>query len=128
MEQGPALLWLNSPNDLNDSTNDSVMTFPLQESKSLYSCIVCNPVCGFCAPTYINTMRNSSDGKLKTLYRESCSGIIPLNWSTQSNRDYINGTLCRILTGNRVLHHVSMLLLAMIDDHKSNWFNEEIRK
>ncbi|CAF1492186.1 unnamed protein product [Adineta ricciae] len=128
MEQGPALLWLNSPNDLNDSTNDSVMTFPLQETKSLYSCIVCNPVCGFCAPTYINTMRNSSDEKLKTLYRESCSGFIPLNWSTQSNRDYINGTLCGILTGNRILHHVSMLLLAMIDDHKSNWFNEEIRK
>ena len=102
-----------------------MISFPLQENLNLQNCIVSNPVCGLCAPTYVNV--TTTTGELTTLYREACSGFIPLNWSSESNRNYSNYTLYRILTGNKMLHHVPRLLLAMIDDHQSNWFDEQTK-
>ncbi|CAF3514551.1 unnamed protein product [Rotaria sp. Silwood1] len=126
LEQGPFVLWLKIPNDLNDTTNDFIINFPLEGNENLTNCIVSNPVCGFCAKSYINATMNHSN-ELITLYRESCAGFIPLNWSIDSNRKFINYTLYRILTGNKILHHVQMLFLTMIDDYKSNWFNQELK-
>ncbi|CAF3960171.1 unnamed protein product, partial [Rotaria sp. Silwood2] len=123
MEQGPFVLWLKKPNDLNNTTNDFIINFPLEGNENLTNCIVSNPVCGFCSKSYINATMNNLN-ELITLYREPCSGFIPLNWSIDSNRKFSNYALYRILTGNKILHHVQMLLLAIIDDFKSNWFNQ----
>jgi len=122
MEQGPFVLWLKEPMNLDDTTNDFIINFPLEGNEKLLDCFVSNPVCGFCAKSYINATT-----QLITLYRESCAGFIPLNWSIESNRKFSNYTLYRILTGNKILHHVQMLLLAMIDDYKSTWFNQEVK-
>ncbi|CAF1345759.1 unnamed protein product [Rotaria sordida] len=126
MEQGPFVLWLKIPNNLNDTTNDFIINFPLEGNENLINCIVSNPVCGFCAKSYINATINNSN-QLITLYRESCAGFIPLNWSIESNRKFANNILYQILTGNKILHHIQMLLLSIIDDYKSNWFNQEIK-
>ncbi|CAM4902989.1 unnamed protein product [Rotaria socialis] len=126
MEQGPFVLWLNAPSDLDCTTNDFIINFPLEGNEKLKNCIVSNPVCGFCAKSYINVAMNNAN-QLITLYREPCAGFIPLNWSNKSNRSLINTSLYRILTGNKILHHVQMLLLAMIDDNRSSWLNENVK-
>jgi hypothetical protein len=126
MEQGPFVLWLKEPMNLDDTTNDFIINFPLEGNEKLLDCFVSNPVCGFCAKSYINVTKNNTN-QLITLYRESCAGFIPLNWSIESNRKFLNYALYRILTGNKILHHVQMLLLSMIDDYKSNWFNQEFK-
>ncbi|CAF1527330.1 unnamed protein product, partial [Rotaria sp. Silwood1] len=126
MEQGPQVLWLRSPMNIDDTTNDFIINFPLQQNNKLHDCIVANPVCGYCAKAYINATLTSNN-TLQTLYRELCSGFIPLNWSTKTNLKYANYILYRTLTGNKILHHVSMLLLALVDDMKMNWFNEQTK-
>ncbi|CAF0804459.1 unnamed protein product [Didymodactylos carnosus] len=126
MEQGPAVLWLKSPANLDDSTSDYAINFPLQRNDSLRNCIVSNPVCGSCANPYMNAT-TAGTGELITLYRETCSGFIPLKWSSVSNQRYSKYILYRTLAGNKVLHHVSMLLLAIVDDHKSDWFDEQVK-
>ncbi|CAF3770213.1 unnamed protein product [Adineta steineri] len=126
MEQGPFVLWLKQPTNIDDTTNDFIINFPLEGNDSLRHCIVSNPVCGLCAKSYMNATMNNSN-QLITLYRESCTGFIPLNWSTESNRKYINYTLFQILTENKILPHVQMLFLSMIDDYKSNWFDQQIK-
>ncbi|CAF1491639.1 unnamed protein product [Rotaria sp. Silwood1] len=126
MEQGPFILWLKQPNNLEDTTNDFIINFPLEGNKNLINCIVSNPVCGYCAKSYINATINNSK-QLITLYREPCKGFIPLNWSIESNKKFATNILYQILTGYKILHHVQMLLLSIIDDFKSNWFNQEIK-
>ena len=125
MEDGPFVLWLNAPTDLEQSTNDFIINFPLQGNEQLLSCFVTNPVCGTCAKSYITATMNTG---LITLYRQPCSGFIPLNWSIESNRRVAYRSLCRILSGNRLLHHVPMLLLALLDDFQSKWFDEKIKR
>lgn len=126
MEQGPYVLWLKEPTDFDDTTNDFIINFPLDGNEQLLNCFVSNPVCGFCAKSYINATMNNTN-QLITLYREPCHGFIPLNWSIESNRKFANYSLYRILTGNKILHHVQMLLLSMIDDYKSNWLNQDVK-
>lgn len=126
MEQGPFVLWLNAPTDLDSTTNDFIINFPLEGNESLKTCFVSNPVCGFCAQSYMNAAVNELQ-QLQTLYREPCTGFIPLNWTTPTNRTLINNSLYRILTGNRILHHVQMLLLAMLDDNKTNWLESGLK-
>jgi hypothetical protein len=126
MEQGPFVLWLKEPTNLDDTTNDFIINFPLEGNERLLNCFVSNPVCGYCAKSYISANMNNTN-QLITLYREVCAGFIPLNWSIESNRKFSNYSLYRILTGNKILHHVQMLLLSMIDDYKSNWFNQEVK-
>ncbi|CAF4852515.1 unnamed protein product, partial [Rotaria sp. Silwood2] len=84
MEQGPFVLWLKKPNNLNNTTNDFIINFPLEGNENLTNCIVSNPVCDFCSKSYINTTMNNLN-ELITLYRKPCSGFIPLNWSIDSN-------------------------------------------
>ncbi|CAF5178273.1 unnamed protein product, partial [Rotaria sp. Silwood1] len=115
MEQGPFILWLKQPNNLEDTTNDFIINFPLEGNKNLINCIVSNPVCGYCAKSYINATINNSK-QLITLYREPCKGFIPLNWSIESNKKFATNILYQILTGYKILHHVQMLLLSIIDD------------
>lgn len=126
MEQGPFVLWLKEPADLDDTTNDFVINFPLQGNGRLSTCIVSNPVCGHCARSYITATTNHTN-QLITLYREPCQGFVPLNWSTESNQIFASHTLYRILTGNKILSHVKMLLLAMIDDNQSNWLDQKMK-
>ena len=126
MEQGPFVLWLKEPADLDDTTNDFIINFPLQGNEQLSACFVSNPVCGNCAKSYVTATTNHTN-QLITLYREPCNGFVPLNWSTESNQTFANHTLYRILTGNKILPHVKMLLLAMIDDYQSNWFDQEMK-
>lgn len=123
MEQGPFVLWLKSPTNLDDTTNDFIINFPLEGNENLASCLVANPVCGFCAKPYMN----ASPAKI-TLYREPYSGFLPLNWSTESNRKFINCNLFQTLTGNRILPHVQMLLLSIIDECQFSWLDENIKE
>ncbi|CAF1382356.1 unnamed protein product, partial [Rotaria sordida] len=127
MEQGPFILWLKQPINLDDTTNDFIINFPLEGNKNLINCIVSNPVCGYCAKSYINATTINNSNQLITLYRESCTGFIPLNWSIESNRKFTTHILYQILTGYKILHHIQMLLLSIIDDFKSNWFNQKIK-
>ena len=126
MDEGPLVLWLKSPENLDDSTNDFLINFPLEGNEKLQSCLVSNPVCGLCAKAYVAASVTNT-GQLETLYRERCSGYLPLNWSIESNRRLALRSLYRIVTGQRVLPHVSMLLMAMIDDHRSNWFPSDVK-
>ncbi|UJR07771.1 hypothetical protein I4U23_012054 [Adineta vaga] len=127
MEQGPFVLWLKSPTNLDDTTNDFIINFPLEGNENLAHCIVANPVCGLCAKSYINASMMNYSNQLITLYREPCTGFIPLNWTTSSNRKYINYTLFQVLTGNKILHHVQMLLLAIIDECQFQWLDSKIK-
>ncbi|CAF1092901.1 unnamed protein product [Adineta ricciae] len=123
MEQGPFVLWLKSPTNLDNTTSDFIINFPLEGNENLAGCLVANPVCGFCAKPYMN----SSPAKI-TLYREPYSGFLPLNWSTESNRKFINYTLFQTLTGNRILPHAQMLLLSIIDECQFNWLDKNVKE
>ena len=123
MEQAPIVLWLKSPTNLDDTTNDFIINFPLNGNANLLNSFVSNPVCGYCAKSYINTFKDN----LLTLYREPCSGFIPLNWSVESNRKFAQRALYRILTDSRMLPHVSMLFFSMVDDCQMNWLEQQTK-
>ena len=127
MKEGPYVLWLREPKDLEDSTNDFIITFPLSGNEQLGHCLVSNPVCGNCAQSFIAASEKSGSGLL-TLYRESCSGFVPAKWSSASNRRFASHALYRILTGRRILHHVQMLLWALIDDCQASWFPTTVKE
>lgn len=126
MEDGPFVLWLKPPGSLTDTTDDFIINFPLEGNDDLAGCLVANPVCGLCAKAYMNASVTHGTALL-TLYREPCAGFVPLNWSTETNRKFANFTLFHVLTGNRILHHVPMLLLAMIDDCHSSWLQPAVK-
>ncbi|CAF3093083.1 unnamed protein product [Rotaria sp. Silwood2] len=60
MEQGPFVLWLKQPNNLEDTITDFIINFPLEGNKNLINCIIANSVCGYCAKSYINATINNS--------------------------------------------------------------------
>jgi hypothetical protein len=47
----------------------------LERNENLTNCIVSNPVCSFCAKSYINATMNNLN-QLQTLYREPCAGFV----------------------------------------------------
>jgi len=118
-DNGPFVLWLNKPENLELTMNDHIMTFPLDYVKELQKCIVLNPVCGDCAQSYLDYAKNQS------VYRENISGYIPINIT--DNKIYVKSQLCKILCDEKSLNHVEMLLLSMIDDTNYPWIDENIK-
>lgn len=114
--EGPATLWLKNPESINYTTNDHCINFPLDYYPNLQNCLVANPISGDCANGYINSDTYNN----KSLYNSPVNGFIPLNFS--KNIRYITYQLNNILTNGKVLHHVKMLLLSMVDDNKDEWF------
>lgn len=126
MNQGPFVLWLKEPTNVDDTTSDFVLNCPLEVNKNVMNCIVSNPVCGYCAKPYINTMMKNSN-PLTTVYREPCAGFIPLNWSIKSNCGFARHALFKILTQNKALEQVKMLLLAAVDDFNADWIDQNFK-
>jgi hypothetical protein len=60
----------------------------LEGNEKLQSCLVSNPVCGLRAKTYAATSVTNTR-QLETLYRERCSGYLPLNWFQSNMKDYL---------------------------------------
>lgn len=118
LDNGPAVLWLHAPDDIDSTTNDFVINFPLSKHTSLQKCIKSNPVCGDCAAGYFAIRK-------LTAYNEPIDGFIPLN--IQNNKQYVYTQLCKILCGNKCLGHINMLLLSMIDDCKYDWMDLNIK-
>ena len=49
MDNGPLVLWLKKCSDIDYTTNDFCINYPLANYPKLKDCLVCNPVCGQCA-------------------------------------------------------------------------------
>lgn len=118
LDNGPAVVWLKSPENIDETTNDFVLNFPLAKHKTLQKCIKSNPVCGDCAAGYFRVRK-------ETTYREPIDGYIPIN--IHDNKQYVYLQLCKILCSNKELGHVNMLLLSMIDDCKFDWMEKSLR-
>ena len=118
LDNGPAVLWLRKPDDIEDSTNDFTLNFPLAKHSKLQKCLVSNPICGYCADGYFAVRKES-------IYHQPIDGYVPIN--VANNKQYIYLQLCKILCGNKKLGHVMMLLLGMIDDCNYNWIDQNIR-
>lgn len=112
--KGPFVLWISKQEDVEYCTSDHTINYPLDHYEKLINNIVCNPVCGECADSYINYTKLS-------VYRENIFGYIPVNWDISSNVRYSTKMLCKAFTGNKLLHHVKLLLLSIIDDCNKEW-------
>lgn len=119
LDKGPSVIWLNKPDDLKDTMNDHILTFPLDYSPKLVGCIKSNPVCGDCASGYMEYSKNMS------LYREPITGYIPCD--IKNNKQFVKKQLCKILVDNKLLGHVESLLLSIVDDNNSSWFDKDIK-
>lgn len=113
--KGPEVLWLKENTDLEYSTNDFCVNFPLCKYPNLSKCIISNPVCGDCANSYLKIRKES-------VYREPICGYVPTNWDSQQNIKFANYIICKSLFGGKLLNHGKMLLLSMIDDYDAKWF------
>lgn len=112
--EGPATLWLKKPENVDDSTNDHCINYPLDYYPKLKNCIVVNPVSGDCAKSW-------ADSKpMKSLYNVPVDGFIPLNF--KRNQRFITHQLHKILCFGKMLHHSKMLLLSIVDDNNDDWF------
>lgn len=118
LDNGPTVLWLKAPENLEATTNDFTINFPLSRHATLQKCIKANPICGDCAPGYFAVRK-------VTLYNEPVDGYIPIN--IKDNKQYIYIQLCKILCGGKCLNHVNMLLLSMIDDCAYDWMDQCVK-
>src|SRR6185503_15350775 len=117
MNNGPMVLWLNKYDDLEYTTNDFCMNFPLAHFPKLSDTIVPNPVCGECAQSYIKYRKLS-------IYRTPITNYIPVNWSDSvSNISFALKVLCEVYGGNKILPHLKLLFFSVIDDIKSKWLD-----
>jgi len=114
LDKGPAVLWLNQLNDIEQTTNDFCLNFPLAHYPNLQKLLVNNPVCGHCAAHYLKYSKVS-------VYREPIHCFIPANWTYASNRNIAHHNLCTAFCGGKNLRHVKMLLLSMLDDNEMAW-------
>lgn len=112
LDKGPAVLWLNKCYDLEKTTNDYVIDFPLSKHYTLQGCIVSNPVCGNCADTYLKLQKQS-------VFRQPIYSYIPCN--IKFNSDYVQNVLARTFTGGKNMNHLKMLLLSILDDFDNEW-------
>jgi deoxyinosine 3'endonuclease (endonuclease V) len=118
LDNGPTVLWLQSPSDIEHTTNDFVLNYPLAKHTQLQKCIKANPVCGDCAAGYFAI-------KKETIYHEPIDGYIPIN--VHDNKQMVYIQLSKILCGSKCLGHVNMLLLSMIDDCKYDWMDQCVK-
>ena len=121
MEKAPAVLWLKQLDDTNYSTSDYCIDFPLASHPELQKILVNNPVCGHCANSYLKYSKVSA-------YREPITGYIPTNWQGKTNMQYVQNFLCKIISGQKQLHHVKLLLISILDDCQHKWleFKEQM--
>ena len=119
LDLGPAVIWLDKPADPESALGDHVLTFPLDYFKDLSKCIKSNPVCGDCAAGYFHY----SNGL--TVFKEPIMGFIPVD--VKNNKRFIKKQLCRILCNSKLLSHVEMLLLSVLDDCKHAWFDNNVK-
>ncbi len=116
LDKGPCVLWLQKNDDIEYTTNDFCLNYPLSTFPKLRKTLVPNPVCGNCANSYLKYAK-------KSVYRENIDSYIPLNWNYNQNIKFSEGTLCKIFCENKSLPHVKMLLLSIIDDLENvEWF------
>lgn len=116
LDKGPCVLWLQKYDDIEYTTNDFCLNYPLSTYPKLKKILVSNPVCGECASAYL---RHTN----KSVYREDISAYIPLNWNYSQNVKFSEGMLCQTLCENKLLPHVKMLLLSVVDDFENvEWF------
>lgn len=116
LDKGPCVLWLQKYDDIEYTTNDFCLNYPLSTYPKLKKTLVSNPVCGYCANSYLKYTK-------KSVYREIIDAYIPLNWNYNQNIRFSEGILCKIFCGNKLLPHVKMLLLSIIDDFDNvEWF------
>lgn len=120
MDKGSAVLWLNKPENEDDTMSDHCINFPLDSYGKLKKCIINNPVCADCAKGFISTTKRLK-GKLESVYRVPMEGYIPLDF--KNNSKFILYELSRILSFGKVLPHIKMLLLSIVDDFDEEWFS-----
>lgn len=121
LDKGPCVLWLQKYDDIEYTTNDFCLNYPLSTYPKLRKILISNPVCGNCANSYFKYTN-------KSVYRENIDGYIPLNWNYNQNIKFSRDILCKIFCENKSLPHVKMLLLSVIDDLENvEWF-ESYRK
>jgi len=114
LDNGPDVLWLKSFDDIGITTSDFCINFPLAKFDGLDRIFVSNPVCGYCASSYLKHRKES-------VYRERIDGFIPMNWEYKQNRQFAMKTLYKIFCDGKVLNHVGMLLLSAIDECELEW-------
>jgi hypothetical protein len=128
LEQGPFVLWLQKYEDLEYSTSDFCINFPLSQHAKLQKMLISNPVCGFCANSYLNYKRTgTATSQCVSVYRETLHGDLKSNWKLKQNSKFNYGMLCKIMCGNKTLHHVRLFLLSVLDDCDAKWLTEECR-
>jgi deoxyinosine 3'endonuclease (endonuclease V) len=115
LDKGPAVLWLNETSEVEQSTGDFCINFPLANYPKLCSCIIANPVCGDCASSYFRVRKES-------VFHEKISGYIPINWDNKTNIHFATNTICKSLCGNKFLPHSKMLMMSIVDDVNPEWF------
>lgn len=114
LDEGPAILWLGKNDDIEYSTNDFCLNYPLAHYPKLVSILLSNPVCADCANFYFSKFK-------KTTYGQDTVGYLTLDYSNKNNYTYNTNILCRSLTNNKFLSHVNMLLLSILDDSNLEW-------
>ena len=117
--EGPEVIWMDRPEDLEVPLSDHAMTFPLDHFSILQKCIKPNPVCGDCAQAFIDHSNKRS------VYHESIVGYVPTNY--KDNKKIFRNQLCKILCSSKLLSHVDLLFLAVLDDINYTWFNESVK-
>jgi len=119
MDESPAVLWLRKPDTVEETTNDHVINFPLDEYPKLQNCMVSNPVSADCAAGFVKNF-TSKNQRPESVYHQPLDGYVPLNFKLNSR--FITHELCRIMFNGKLLHHAKMLLLSMVDDNETEWF------
>jgi deoxyinosine 3'endonuclease (endonuclease V) len=114
LDSGPAVIWIGEYPDVEYTTNDHCINFPLSFYPELAKTILANPVCGDCAESYFKNIK-------QTVYKQPCVGYIPLDWSNKANIAFATNVLCKAFAKNKLLSHVKMLFLSTIDDTNYNW-------
>lgn len=116
LDKGPCVLWLQKCDDIEYTTNDFCLNYPLATYPKLKKTLVSNPVCGHCASSYLKYSK-------KSVYRENIDIYIPINWNHNQNIRFSEGMLCKVFCENKLLPHVKMLLLSVVDDFENiKWF------
>lgn len=116
LDKGPCVLWLQKFDDIEYTTNDFCLNYPLSMFPKLSKTLISNPVCGNCANSFIKFTN-------KSVYRENIDGYIPINWNFNQNIKFSEGVLSKIFCADKMLPHVKMLLLSVIDDLENiEWF------